>query len=51
MVDQLNNLLKNELLAMHQKDQQVREELPKMVVCLKGIILQCKKSMIEMQSG
>ena len=29
MVDQLNNALKNELLAMHQKDQRVREELAK----------------------
>jgi hypothetical protein len=27
MVDQLNNALKNELLALHQKDQGVREEL------------------------
>jgi hypothetical protein len=29
VVDQLNNVLKNELLAMHQKDQLVREELAK----------------------
>ncbi len=29
MVDQLNNALKNELLAMHQKDQRVHEELAK----------------------
>jgi hypothetical protein len=29
MVDQLNKSLKNELLAMHQKDQRVRDELAK----------------------